>query len=374
MARENQKQGKNFHANFQTEESFESLLDSYLPVKSPAAGKKIRGLVVSRNEKGFWVAYGGKGEAFAPANSFGNNKLEIGIKALFQVHGSSDHENLLTLSLEGGEPWEELYASKEQNQTLKVKVERLINRQSRLTALLVRYKKLRGIIPMSLLGLAAARASSLCGEEISVKVETVDFENERLIFNHKRIVEAERQAAEELRKNFIAGLNEGELLANLKIADIAVSKEGREYGLFVELAPGINGLIHKNEIPKEKCKESLSASFKKGELIDAVLLPLRQGKTRMEISLSIKALQTLKRKSFFAERKTGDIICGKLERRVKYGIFASVSEDAGLDGLIHLKQFPEGVEPELGAMVKLKIIHMNPLDFTLGLSMKGLNQ
>lgn len=107
-----------------------------------------------------------------------------------------------------------------------------------------------------------------------------------------------------------------------------------DYGVFVELEEGIDGLIHANDISWTNRNSSPSKMFKKGQKIEAVVLNVDIAAKR--ISLGLKQLMP-NPWSMIAERYKPGISCeGTIIKIVNFGIFVEIEEN--LEGLLHITE------------------------------------
>ena len=105
-----------------------------------------------------------------------------------------------------------------------------------------------------------------------------------------------------------------------------------EFGAFVELEPGIEGLIHVSEMSWGKKLRSASTLVKPGEIVDVVILGVNSGERRMSLGLK----QALGDPWADAAQKfaTGSVIEGPVVSITKFGAFVQLSE--GVEGMIHI--------------------------------------
>src|SRR5258708_39170401 len=111
-------------------------------------------------------------------------------------------------------------------------------------------------------------------------------------------------------------------------------KRVAEFGAFVELEPGIEGLIHVSEMSWGRKMRSASTLVKPGEIVDAVILGVNTGERRMSLGLK----QTLGDPwAEVAERfAAGSVIEGPVVSITKFGAFVQLSE--GVEGMIHISE------------------------------------
>lgn len=104
-----------------------------------------------------------------------------------------------------------------------------------------------------------------------------------------------------------------------------------DYGAFVELADGIEGLVHVSEMSWTKKNIHPSKIVTVGQQVDVVVLEVDQEKHR--ISLGIKQCEANPWQTFADTRKEGDIIDGVIRNITEFGLFIGLEGD--IDGLVH---------------------------------------
>jgi small subunit ribosomal protein S1 len=148
-----------------------------------------------------------------------------------------------------------------------------------------------------------------------------------------------------------------------------------EFGAFVELEPGIEGLIHVSEMSWGKKMRSASTLVKPGEVVEAVILGVNTGERR--ISLGLK--QALGDPWADAAQRfaAGTVIEGPVVSVTKFGAFVQLTE--GVEGMIHISEMsaekrinhPQDVV-RLGQTVKAQVLAIDTEKRQLRLSMKQL--
>lgn len=104
------------------------------------------------------------------------------------------------------------------------------------------------------------------------------------------------------------------------------------YGAFVELEPGIEGLVHISELSWTKRVAHPSEILKVGDMLDVVILSL--DKESRKISLGAKQTQENPWKKASDKYNVGDRVKGKVRNLVDYGAFIELED--GIDGLLHV--------------------------------------
>jgi small subunit ribosomal protein S1 len=104
------------------------------------------------------------------------------------------------------------------------------------------------------------------------------------------------------------------------------------YGAFIELEPGVEGLVHVTELSWTKRISKPSDVLKPGEEVEAVVLGINR--EEQKISLGIRQLETNPWDTAAAKYPVGSKIQGKVRNLTSYGAFVELEE--GLDGMIHV--------------------------------------
>lgn len=105
-----------------------------------------------------------------------------------------------------------------------------------------------------------------------------------------------------------------------------------DYGLFIEVEKGVEGLVHISEISWTERINNLNKYFTIGQEVKALVVALDKENRRM--SLSVKQLSEDPWKAVAAQFKVGDKIKGKISNITDFGLFVQLME--GVDGLVHI--------------------------------------
>ncbi|MCP5288446.1 MAG: 30S ribosomal protein S1 [Burkholderiaceae bacterium] len=111
-----------------------------------------------------------------------------------------------------------------------------------------------------------------------------------------------------------------------KITNIA------DYGAFVEIEPGIEGLVHVSEMDWTNKNVAPSKVVTLGEEVEVMILDIDEDKRR--ISLGMKQCKANPWDEFAANHKRGDKVSGPVKSITDFGVFIGL--EAGIDGLVHL--------------------------------------
>ena len=147
-----------------------------------------------------------------------------------------------------------------------------------------------------------------------------------------------------------------------------------DFGAFVEVEEGIDGLIHISDLTWNKRIKHPSEVLKKGDKVEAVVLNIDAENQRL--SLGLKQLATDAWDDYFNRHQVGDIVEGKVVRLTNFGAFVELEE--GIEGLVHVSELDEKrvEKPEdrlkVGETYKMKIIKMSETERKIGLSLKAV--
>src|SRR5439155_227547 len=110
-----------------------------------------------------------------------------------------------------------------------------------------------------------------------------------------------------------------------------------EFGAFVEVEEGIDGLIHISDMSWSKRLKHPSEALKKGDTVEAMVLNIDAENQRL--SLGLKQLQTDIWDEFFQQHHVGDTVEGKIVRMTNFGACVELAE--GNEELIHVSEFDD---------------------------------
>ena len=144
-----------------------------------------------------------------------------------------------------------------------------------------------------------------------------------------------------------------------------------DFGAFMEIEKGIEGLIHISDISWEKIRHP-KEKLKVGEEAEAIILNINVEKQKL--SLGIKQLEGDIWEDFFNRQKIGDLVKVKIVRLTDFGVFVEITP--GIEGVVFLSELDEKKieNPEedfqVGDERLAKIIKMNSIDNKISLSFK----
>lgn len=156
------------------------------------------------------------------------------------------------------------------------------------------------------------------GDTITVKIISFDKKNEKISLGMKQLTPNPWEHAD--TKYAIGAKIKG------RISSIT------DYGLFVEVEKGVEGLVHISEISWTERITNLAKHYNVGDMLEAYVVALDKENRRM--SLSIKQLKEDPWKAVAANFKISDKISGKITNITDFGLFVQLIE--GVDGLVHI--------------------------------------
>ena len=147
-----------------------------------------------------------------------------------------------------------------------------------------------------------------------------------------------------------------------------------EFGAFIEIEDGIDGLVHVSNMSWTKRIKHPSEVVKKGDKVKAIVLGIEAEHRRL--SLGIKQLQPDVWESFFAQHRVNDVVHGKVLRMAQFGAFVELAD--GVEGLCHVSEATDvhGVPIKLDVDQEhdFKIIKMNAEEKKIGLSLRAVGE
>jgi len=200
------------------------------------------------------------------------------------------------------------------------------------------------------------------GQEVEVQVLGVDTVEKRISLGMKQFLE---NPWDRVHEKYPIGSKVHGKVRNLT-----------DFGAFIELEEGIDGLVHVSDISWAKKIKHPKDVLKKDQEVDAIVTSI--DKNGQRLSLSMKDLTPSAWEGFVATHRPGDIVRGKVSRFTNFGVFVELGE--GLEGLCHISELsderverPEDVA-QLGQEMDFKILRIEPADQKIGLSHRSVGK
>lgn len=146
-----------------------------------------------------------------------------------------------------------------------------------------------------------------------------------------------------------------------------------DYGAFVELEPGVDGLVHVSDISWTHKVTRPSDTLKKGDSVDVMILSVDA--ENQKISLGMKQLTDDPWDKLTGDLLPGLQISGKITRVVNFGLFVELEN--GLEGLVHISEIPGTSASDLekqflpGTTLQVNILHVDHEARKIALTCKG---
>src|SRR5215204_200520 len=200
------------------------------------------------------------------------------------------------------------------------------------------------------------------GEEVEVQVLGVDTEDRRISLGMRQLQPNPWQAA--------AGKYRVGMTVEGRVRNVT------DFGAFIELEDGIDGLVHVSDISRSKKGKKPSEMLQRGEQVRAVITSLDPDNHRM--SLSMKDATPSSWDAFTVDHKAGDVVKGKISRFAGFGVFVELADE--LEGLCHISELSdERIEnPEkiykIGQEMDFKILRIEYDNQKIGLSARAVGK
>lgn len=237
--------------------------------------------------------------------------------------------------------------------------------------LLVEAQSLRGFVPISHLCSYDPEHSedernevlaSKLGANLILKVIECEPSRGRLVFSERAALAGPGQ-----RNRLLEKLRPGEIVTGV-VTNIT------RFGVFIDLG-GLEGLVHVSELSWGRVGHPQDV-VQCGEELQVKVLSVEPRSCR--VALSLKELLPDPWESVEQRYQVGDLVEGTVTNVVRFGAFVGLEE--GLEGLIHISELGEGSLPHPRSVLKggehlrLRIIHIDPRERRLGLSMRDVPQ
>jgi small subunit ribosomal protein S1 len=149
-----------------------------------------------------------------------------------------------------------------------------------------------------------------------------------------------------------------------------------DFGIFVEIESGIDGLVHISDLSWTKKVKHPSELYKKGDEVEAVVLGIDVENER--VSLGIKQLSDDPWNTIAQRYPINTKVSGKVTSIADFGVFVEIED--GIEGLIHVSQLSnERVDKpsslfKVGDTVEALVVQLDPKERRIGLSIRALKQ
>ena len=199
------------------------------------------------------------------------------------------------------------------------------------------------------------------GQQVEVKVLKIEADKKRISVGLKQL---QAHPWDDVPQKFTVGSRVTGTVTRLA-----------EFGAFVELEPGIEGLIHVSEMSWSKKVKKAADLLKPGETVEAIILGISPGERR--ISLGLKQALGDPWSVAASQFPVGTIVKGPITNIMKFGAFVQIAE--GIEGMVHVSEIsaekriehPQDVL-KTGQIVEAQVLALDLEKRQIKLSMKQL--
>ncbi|MFP4081767.1 MAG: 30S ribosomal protein S1 [Candidatus Aminicenantes bacterium] len=328
-------------------------------------GKKVKGKVKSLTNFGAFIDLGGvEGLLHISDMSWGktghpSEVFQIGEDVEVLVLDFNEKEEKISLGYKQmiPDPWENIEEKYKPGQKIKGKVMNLTD----FGAFVELEKGVEGLVHISDLTwsrkLIHPKKVLSPGEEVTVTILNINPSSKRISLGLKQVTP---HPLEQLKQKYSPGARVKGTITNIT-----------DFGAFMEVEKGVEGLIHISDISWEKIGHP-SQKLKVGQETEAIILNIDVEKHKL--SLGIKQLEGDIWEDFFGRQKIGDLVKVKILRIADFGVFVEITP--GIEGVVFLSELDEKriEKPEdvfsLGEERTAKIIKMDQKNKKISLSFK----
>jgi small subunit ribosomal protein S1 len=338
--------------------------------RPPKVGEIVEGKIIGVGRSAVYFDLGIWGTGIIYGRQFMEAKnalknLKTGDKLQAKIVELENDEGYVELSLsEAGKEinWEKLWEKKEKDETIKVKV-----LSANKGGLLIKSEEIQGFLPVSQLSpkhyprvedadktKILIKLQKLIGEELGVKILTLDPKREVLIVSEKAT--ETKKIKEALKKYKVGNTVSGEITGVV------------DFGAFMKFSTeNLEGLIHISELDW-RLIEDPSEIVKVGQKVEAKIIELTpEGR----VFLSLKALKKDPWENIEQKYQKGDQIQGKVTKFNLFGAFVEI--EPKIQGLIHISEFGTKSKMEeklkIGGKYVFQILQIEPKEHRLTLKL-----
>ena len=391
----------------------DALTQKYAETLSKVGEKEVvEGTVISMNKREVVVNIGYKSDGIISLNEFRYNpELKVGDKVEVYVETQEDKKGQLTLSHKQARAlrsWDRVNEALEKDEIIKGFVKCRTK-----GGMIVDVFGIEAFLPGSQIDVKPIRDYDVyVGKTMEFKVVKINQEFKNVVFidlggvdglihitdlswgrvNHpNEIVTLDQKLNvvildfDDEKKRIALGLKQltphpwDALSADLKVGDTVKGKVVvmADYGAFVEIAPGVEGLIHVSEMSWSQHLRSAQDFMKVGDEVEAVVLTLDRDERKM--SLGIKQLKSDPWQNIEEKYGVGTKHTAIVRNFTNFGVFVEIEE--GVDGLIHIsdlswtKKVKHPAEfTQIGAPIEVVVLEIDKENRRLSLGHKQLEE
>src|SRR5207249_1616869 len=355
-------------ATWAAEERMEDVYGSGGRMAEFEEGEVVRGRVVHIGTGEVLVDVGYKSEGAIPVEEFRGNLPKVGEDIDVYLEAKEDSEGLIVLSKEKADKirvWDAITQAYDKGTPVEGRIVEVVKGGLAVDV------GVKAFLPGSQVDLRPVKnLASLVGQHVRSKVIKLNRRRGNVVLSRRAVLEEER---EDKQKHTDPWENvEQKYPAGHKARGRVVSLTN--YGAFIELEAGVEGLVHVSEMSWTRRVRHPSKLVNVGEEVDVVVLDVNRGAKR--ISLGMKQVEADPWTTIEERHQPGNRVTGRVRNLTDSGAFMQL--EPGVDGLLHISQMsnrPIGTPAEVvnvGDELALLVIRVDPNERRIGLSLKEL--
>jgi small subunit ribosomal protein S1 len=317
-------------------EDFAAMFEASLQAKRVEKGQTIEGTIVAIGPEVAFVNVGGKGEAIIEIDELkdaeGDLEVAVGDRIQAVVVSTVGGLTLSRRLARGAATQRQLEDAFHTGLPVEGRVERAVKGGYE-----VRIARQRAFCPFSQIDIVRTDPSAHEGQVYAFRIIEYKEGGKNLVVSRRALLEEEQRAnAAEVRRSIVAGA-----VMTGRVTSV------REFGAFVDLGGGVQGLLHVSEMGWSRVSDT-SQVVKPGEEITVKVLRVDDDQTK--ISLGLKQLTTDPWSRVPATYEIGQVVSGRVTRLAEFGAFVEL--EPGVEGLAHASTFaPTGRSEGWSTMV-----------------------
>ena len=305
-------------------EDFATMFEASVKAKRFDRGEMIEGTIVGIGPEVAFVDVGGKGEATVEVSELkdddGRLEVKVGDRIQAMVVSTSGGLTLSRRLARGAATDRQLEDAYQTGLPVEGRVERQVKGGYE-----VRIGRSRGFCPFSQIDNTRSDPASHEGQVYEFRIVEYKEGGRNLVVSRRALLEEQqRQSAEQVRRSIVPGA-----IVSGRVASV------REFGAFVDLGGGVQGLLHVSEMGWSRVSDA-SLVVKPGEEITVKVL--RVDEDKQKISLGLKQLTDDPWSKVPATYEVGQVRNGRVTRIAEFGAFVEL--EPGIEGLAHASTFP----------------------------------
>ena len=320
---------KDSDKNTNPEAEFAALLDAYSPTEKTdmQVGDKLKGKIISIGKDSIFVDIGNKIDGIVETAEMLDKDKQLphkeGDTVELYVVGLSEDEIRLSNAFSGPGSFDLLREAYDSSVPVEGKILETCK-----GGLRVEVMGRKAFCPVSQIDMNFVETmEDYVGKTHQFLITQIDERDKNIVISRRALLS---KKLEKSKKQFCAGLRSGDVL-NGRITKLM------PYGLFVELHPGVDGLVHVSELSWSRVEDPQTfGSMGQPVHVKVIDIERPDASDNLKISLSIKQVTDDPWLSADDHFKVGDKVKGTVTRCVKFGAFVEIAD--GIEGLVHISE------------------------------------